>query len=145
MPRLCSAGDLRPQHLVIRFRRSGARNDFTERSLASPPVADCLRGCRGNFADRSTDSADRPFAGPRFKRFAQRILGGLVANLLGILLIRNVAGYPGVERASDIIPGFLGSFGILVVMLMMLRLDYSCLVVAGAYIFAIFIFYFGFG
>src|SRR3546814_13785280 len=51
--------------------------------------------------------------------------GGLVAILLGILLIRNVAGYPGVERASAIIPGFSVSFGILVVMLMMLRLDYS--------------------
>src|SRR3546814_2555414 len=70
--------------------------------------------------------------------------GGLVAILLGILLIRNVAGYPGVERASAIITGFSVSFGILVVMLMMLRLDYSRLVLAGAYICAIFIFYLGY-
>src|SRR3546814_10144616 len=50
----------------------------------------------------------------------------------------------GVERASAIIPGFSVSFGILVVMLMMLRLDYSRLVLAGAYICAIFIFYLGY-
>src|SRR3546814_7527352 len=58
--------------------------------------------------------------------------------------MRNVAGYPGVERASAIIPGFSVSFCILVVMLMMLRLDYSRLVLAGAYICAIFIFYLGY-
>src|SRR3546814_138591 len=46
--------------------------------------------------------------------------------------------------SSAIIPGFSVSFGILVVMLMMLRLDYSRLVLAGAYICAIFIFYLGY-
>lgn len=67
--------------------------------------------------------------------------GGLIAILLGIFLIRNVGRYPGVERASAIIPGFSVSFGILVVALLMLRLDYSRWALAGAYICAIFVFY----
>lgn len=70
--------------------------------------------------------------------------GGLIAILLGILLIRNVGRYPGVERASAIIPGFSVSFGMLVVALLMLRLDYSRWVLGGAYCCAIFIFYLGY-
>ena len=67
--------------------------------------------------------------------------GGSVAILLGIFLIRNVGRYPGVERASAIIPSFSVSFGILVAVLLMLRLDYSRWGLAGAYICALFIFY----
>ncbi|NNM78605.1 polyprenyl glycosylphosphotransferase [Sphingomonas sp. ID1715] len=70
--------------------------------------------------------------------------GGGVAILLGILLIRNVGRYPGVEKAASIIPGFSVSFGILVVVLLMLRLDYSRWVLAGSYISAIVIFYIGY-
>lgn len=70
--------------------------------------------------------------------------GGIIAILLGIFLIRNVERYPGVERASAIIPSFSVSFGILVVALLMLRLDYSRWGLAGAYICAIFIFYLGY-
>lgn len=69
--------------------------------------------------------------------------GGLIAILLGIFLIRNVGRYPGVERASAIIPGFSVSYGILVVALLMLRLDYSRWGLAGSYICAVFIFYLG--
>src|SRR3546814_15729581 len=69
---------------------------------------------------------------------------GLVAILLGILLIRNVAGYPGVERASAIIPGFSVSFGILVVMWMMPRLDYSPVVLVWVYLCPVFFFYLGY-
>lgn len=72
------------------------------------------------------------------------IWGGGVAILLGILLIRNVGRYPGVEKAASIIPGFSVSFGILVVALLMLRLDYSRWVLAGSYISAIAIFYIGY-
>lgn len=70
--------------------------------------------------------------------------GGFIAILLGVFLIRNVGRYPGVERASAIIPSFSVSFGILVVALLMLRLDYSRWGLAGAYICAIFIFYLGY-
>lgn len=70
--------------------------------------------------------------------------GGFIAILLGVFLIRNVGHYPGVERASAIIPSFSVSFGILVVALLMLRLDYSRWGLAGAYICAIFIFYLGY-
>lgn len=67
--------------------------------------------------------------------------GGFIAILFGIFLIRNVGRYPGVERVSAIISGFSVSFGILVVALLMLRLDYSRWALGGAYICAIFIFY----
>lgn len=69
---------------------------------------------------------------------------GLAAIFLGVLLIRNVGRYPGVERASAIIPGFSVSFGILIVLLLMLRLDYSRAVLAGSYVCAITIFYLGY-
>lgn len=74
---------------------------------------------------------------------ANAFWGGLAAIFLGILLIRNVGRYPGVERASAIIPGFSASFGILVAILLMLRLDYSRWVLAGTYGCAIAIFYLG--
>lgn len=70
--------------------------------------------------------------------------GGVIAILLGILLIRNVARYPGVERAAAIIPSFSASFGILLVVLLMLRLDYSRWGLAGSYFSAIAIFYLGY-
>ena len=70
--------------------------------------------------------------------------GCLLAIVLGILLIRNVGRYPGVEKAAAIIPGFSVSFGILVVVLLMLRLDYSRWVLAGGYFSAISIFYLGY-
>jgi lipopolysaccharide/colanic/teichoic acid biosynthesis glycosyltransferase len=69
--------------------------------------------------------------------------GALVAVLLGIYLIRNVGRYPGVEKASAIIPGFSISFGLLIVALLMLRLDYSRWALAGSYVSAIIIFYVG--
>ena len=70
--------------------------------------------------------------------------GGLIAIFLGIFLIRNVGRYPGVEKAAAIIPGFSASFGVLVVVLLMMRLDYSRWVLAGAYGSAIAIFYLGY-
>lgn len=70
--------------------------------------------------------------------------GGMTAVFLGVLLIRNVGRYPGVEKASAIIPGFSVSFGILLVALLMLRLDYSRWGLAGAYFSAIFIFHLGY-
>lgn len=70
--------------------------------------------------------------------------GGVAATLLGILIIRNVGRYPGVEKASAIIPGFSVSFGILLAVLLMLRLDYSRGLLAGSYASAIIIFYLGY-
>lgn len=67
--------------------------------------------------------------------------GGLLAIFLGILLIRNVGRYPGVENTAAIIPSFSASFGILIVALLMLRLDYSRWLLAGSYGSAIIIFY----
>lgn len=68
----------------------------------------------------------------------------MVAIFLGIILIRSVGRYPGVEKAAAIIPGFSVSFGVLVVALLMLRLDYSRWVLAGTYICSIIIFYMGY-
>lgn len=69
--------------------------------------------------------------------------GGVAAILLGISLIRNVGRYPGVEKASAIIPSFSVSFGILAVILLMLRLDYSRWILATTYITTVVIFYIG--
>lgn len=70
--------------------------------------------------------------------------GGVIAIFLGILLIRNVGRYPGVEKAAAIIPSFSFTFGALIVVLLMLRLDYSRWALAGAYLSAIVIFYLGY-
>lgn len=70
--------------------------------------------------------------------------GGLIATMFGVFLIRNIGRYPGVERASAILPGFSVSFGVLIAILMMLRLDYSRWGLAGSYISAIFVFYLGY-
>lgn len=70
--------------------------------------------------------------------------GGLFAIFFGILLIRNVGRYPGVERAAAIIPSFSASFGILIAILLMARMDYSRWALIGAYIGAICIFYAGY-
>ncbi|MBY9063461.1 sugar transferase [Sphingomonas yunnanensis] len=75
---------------------------------------------------------------------ANAFWGGLAAIVLGIVLIRNVGRYPGVERAAAIIPGFSASFGVLIVALLMLRLEYSRWGLAGAYVGAIVIFYIGY-
>ena len=71
--------------------------------------------------------------------------GALAAILVGIFLIRNIGRYPGVEKASAIIPGFSVTFAILVVVLLMVRLDYSRWGLAGSYFTAILIFYLGYG
>lgn len=76
-----------------------------------------------------------------FSASANAYWGGFAAIMLGVFLIRNIGRYPGVERASAIIPGFSASFGILVVAFLMMRLDYSRWMLGGAYICALFIFY----
>ena len=75
---------------------------------------------------------------------ANAFWGGLAAICVGIVLIRNVGRYPGVERAAAIIPGFSASFGVLIVALLMLRLEYSRWGLAGAYVGVIVIFYMGY-
>lgn len=78
-----------------------------------------------------------------FNALVNAFWGGLIAIFLGIFLLRNVGRYPGVERASAIIPSFSISFGILFVALLMLRLDYSRWSLVGAYFCTLFIFYLG--
>lgn len=75
---------------------------------------------------------------------ANAFWGAAIAILLGILLIRNVGRYPGVERAAAIIPGFSVSFGLLVAVFLMVRLDYSRWGLAGSYFSVILIFYVGY-
>lgn len=70
--------------------------------------------------------------------------GGLGAIFVSIMLVRNVGRYPGVEKASAIIPSFSVSFGALIAAFLMLRLDYSRWALAGAYFSAIVIFYLGY-
>jgi exopolysaccharide biosynthesis polyprenyl glycosylphosphotransferase len=83
-------------------------------------------------------------AGQGLNASINALWGGFFSILLGIMIIRNVGRYPGVEKASAIIPGFSVSFGILVALLLMLRLDYSRWLLVGTYASAIFIFYAGY-
>lgn len=75
---------------------------------------------------------------------ANAFWGAVAAILLGILLIRNLGRYPGVEKASAIIPGFSISFGIMVAVFLMLRFEYSRWGLAGSYFCSILIFYLGY-
>lgn len=75
---------------------------------------------------------------------AYAFCGGLAGIFLGILLTRNLGRYPGVEKASAIIPSFSAAFGTVLAAFLMLRLDYSRWILAGTYICAIIIFYLGY-
>lgn len=70
--------------------------------------------------------------------------GSLVGIFSGIILARNLGRYPGVEKASAIIPSFSVTFGIVFAVFLLLRLDYSRWILIGAYICAVGIFYLGY-
>lgn len=70
--------------------------------------------------------------------------GSLAGIFIGILLTRNLGHYPGVEKASAIIPSFSAAFGIVFATFLMLRLDYSRWILTGAYFSAVIIFYLGY-
>ena len=55
-----------------------------------------------------------------------------LGSLIGALLIENVDRYPGVERASAIVPSFAVAYGAIAIALLMFRLDYSRFILIGS-------------
>jgi len=85
-----------------------------------------------------------PHADQGFFVTAYAFWGSLIGIFLGIILARNLGRYPGVEKASAIIPSFSVTFGIVFAVFLLLRLDYSRWILIGAYICAVSIFYVGY-
>lgn len=75
---------------------------------------------------------------------AHAFWGSITGICIGIILIRNVGRYPGVEKASAIIPSFSAAFGLVFAALLMIRLDYSRWALMGSYLCALAIFYLGY-
>src|SRR5689334_4939040 len=53
------------------------------------------------------------------------LFGTLAALVLGYFILRQLIAFPGVEASAYIVPAFALSYGLLIVALMLLRLDYS--------------------
>lgn len=56
-----------------------------------------------------------------------------LASVVGIFLIKNISRYPGVEESSYIIPSLCVSYGLLTIILIMLRTPYSRLLISGSF------------
>lgn len=69
-------------------------------------------------------------------------LGAIAANILAVVILRQLHRYPGVERVSAILPAFAVAFSILLFSFLMLRLDYSRTILVGAFFVSIVVFYF---
>jgi len=61
-------------------------------------------------------------------------LAAFASSLIGVLLIENVNRYPGVERASAIVPSFALAYGLIAIGLLMFKLDYSRFVLIGSFV-----------
>ena len=73
------------------------------------------------------------------------IRGGIaafVASIIGLLLINTIARYPGTERASAIVPSYVLAYGLVAILLLMLRLDYSRFLFAYSFIAFVLLSYF---
>src|SRR5689334_19623113 len=53
------------------------------------------------------------------------LFGTLAALVLGYFILRQLIAFPGVEASAYIVPAFALSYGLLIIGLMLLRLDYS--------------------
>ena len=59
--------------------------------------------------------------------------GCLIASLAGIMLIKSLGRYPGVEESSYIFPSLAVSYGLLMLILLMLRVPYSRLLITSTF------------
>ncbi|WP_217989534.1 sugar transferase [Sphingomonas lenta] len=63
----------------------------------------------------------------------ETFLGAVVANLLGIWLLRNVSTYPGVEASGYVLPAMSLSYGAVLLVFLLARFDYSRLTLSLAF------------
>lgn len=60
------------------------------------------------------------------------IAGAGIASLLSVYLLRNISLYPGIRSAFYVLPVVLAAFGVIFLLFLMLRLDYTRAVMLGA-------------
>lgn len=65
---------------------------------------------------------------------ASSMIAATTAYLLGLILLRRVTAFPGTRSFGFIIPSFATSFALAVALILSLRLDYSRLYMAGAFV-----------
>jgi lipopolysaccharide/colanic/teichoic acid biosynthesis glycosyltransferase len=65
----------------------------------------------------------------------------LVSILAGTLIMRSMARYPGVEGSASILPAFFVTFGFVLLLLVMGRIEYNRSVLAGSYVLTVLWFY----
>ncbi len=65
----------------------------------------------------------------------------LLCILMGTLVMRSMARYPGVEGSASILPAFSATFGVMLLLLVMGRIEYNRFVLAGSYGLALLWFY----
>lgn len=58
----------------------------------------------------------------------------LIASMCGVMLIKSVGQYPGVEESSYVLPSLAASYGLLMLILLMLRVPYSRLLIASTFV-----------
>jgi lipopolysaccharide/colanic/teichoic acid biosynthesis glycosyltransferase len=65
------------------------------------------------------------------------LVGTFLAVLLGAYVLRRLTAFPGVQRYSYVLPGFLAAYGAMIVVFFFLRLDYSRLQLAASFLAAV--------
>lgn len=68
-------------------------------------------------------------------------IGCAMATSLSIFLIKGVSKYPGVEESSYIIPSFCASYGFLLIIYVLVRLEYSRILIASSFVINIVMFF----
>jgi lipopolysaccharide/colanic/teichoic acid biosynthesis glycosyltransferase len=69
------------------------------------------------------------------------VIGTLIAVVIGLYLLRQLTAYPGVQRFSYVLPSFVAAYGVLVVVFLFLRIDYSRLQLLASFLGAVGWFY----
>jgi len=73
--------------------------------------------------------------------FSNSFVGASIAVALGMIMLRRVTAFPGTRTFGYILPSFIGSFGLVLAILFALRLEYSRIYFASAFLASIGIFF----
>lgn len=65
------------------------------------------------------------------------VIGAAVASLIGLMVLRRVNDFPGVQSYSMILPSLAGAYGLALVLIFGLRLDYSRVVLTASFVVAV--------
>ncbi|MES2494766.1 MAG: sugar transferase [Pseudomonadota bacterium] len=73
--------------------------------------------------------------------FTNSFIGAAIALALGMIMLRRVTAFPGTRTFGFILPSFIGSFGLVLAALFALRLEYSRIYLASAFLSSIAVFF----